>query len=90
MQSVAKVDESLKGDLVSDFRKADISDIDKLILEYASRITHEPASIDRDYIDNLREKGMDDRMLHDIVQAAAYFNYVNRLADGLGVELEEG
>ena len=53
-------------------------------------MTREPAKIDRAYIETLREAGFDDQMLHDAVQVIAYFNYVNRLADGLGVELEEG
>jgi len=60
-----------------------------LILSYAEKITHDAASIDEACIRNLKANGLDDRMLHDIVQVAAYFAYVNRIADALGVELEE-
>ena len=74
--------------MITDYRTADIDQIDRFVLSYAEKITREPASIDRHYIEGLRSAGFDDRMLHDVVQVAAYFNYVNRLADGLGVELE--
>ena len=40
--------------------------------------------------DALRDHDWDDRAIHDITQVAAYFNYINRVADGLGIELEEG
>jgi hypothetical protein len=36
----------------------------------------------------LRAAGLDDRAIHDAVQAIAYFSYINRVADGLGVDLE--
>lgn len=39
-------------------------------------------------MDNLKRLGLDDRSVFDMVHVIAYFNYVNRLADGLGVELE--
>lgn len=41
-------------------------------------------------IDNLKEVGLDDRAIHDLNQVVAYFNYVNRGVDGLGIELEAG
>ena len=43
----------------------------------------EPADLDA-----LRRHGFKDRAIHDIVQVVAYFNYINRIADGLGVDLE--
>ena len=88
MRSLGGIDDALKDQLVTDYRKADITDQDKLILEYAEKITRDAASITQDYIDELKRHDMPDRMLHDIVQVASYFAYVNRLADGLGVEVE--
>ena len=38
----------------------------------------------------LRSQGLDDTAIHDVVQAAAYFNYINRVADGLGIDIEQG
>lgn len=39
-------------------------------------------------VDRLRAHGFDDRGVHDAVQVIAYFNYINRVADALGLELE--
>ena len=88
MRSLGNVEDSLKKQLVTDYRTADIPDRDKLILEYAEKITREPAAISLKCVEGLTSAGFTDHELHDIVQVAAYFNYVNRLADGLGVELE--
>ena len=83
------VDEGLKDQLIADYKKADITEADKLILEYAEKITKTPASITKADIDKLLANGFDKQGVHDIAQVASYFNYVNRLADSLGVELEE-
>lgn len=58
------------------------------MLDYAVKLTHEPASISEADIMLLREVGFDDRAILDICQVTAYYCFVNRLADGLGVELE--
>tara|TARA_B100000700_G_scaffold330826_1_gene459328 strand:+ start:712 stop:930 length:219 start_codon:yes stop_codon:yes gene_type:complete len=52
-------------------------------------LTRDPGSIERGDIDRLRELGFEDRAVLDICQVVSYYNYVNRLADGLGVELED-
>jgi uncharacterized peroxidase-related enzyme len=58
------------------------------MLEYAEHLTRAPWSVGGEEIAKLRRHGFDDRDIHDIVQIAAYFNYINRVADGLGVEPE--
>ncbi|MDF1544034.1 MAG: peroxidase [bacterium] len=88
MHSLGGVKEELKEQLISDYKTADLSDEDKLILGYADKLTTEAYTVDRAYVDFLKSKGLSEHALHDIVQVASYFNYVNRLADGLGVELE--
>ena len=50
--------------------------------------TREPASITRADLDALRAEGWDDRAILDLNQVVVYFNYVNRIANGLGVRLE--
>ncbi|MDX1673529.1 MAG: hypothetical protein R3314_01910 [Longimicrobiales bacterium] len=40
-------------------------------------------------IRSLRDVGLDDRAIHDVCAIASYFAFVNRMADGLGVELED-
>ncbi|HCK60243.1 MAG TPA: peroxidase [Gemmatimonadetes bacterium] len=59
------------------------------MLHYARLLTRSPASIECGDIDRLRELGFEDRAILDICQVVSYYNYVNRLADGLGVELED-
>ena len=59
------------------------------MLDYVLKLTRDPGGMKADDADVLREAGFDDRAILDICQIASYFNYVNRLADGLGVELEE-
>ena len=41
-------------------------------------------------LDALRTRGFDDTAIHDATQVVAYFNYITRVADALGVEPEEG
>ena len=72
----------------SDYRKADLTLADREMLDFAARLTHEPAAVRAADLDRLREHGFDDAAIHDIVQVTALFNYYNRLADGLGIDLE--
>lgn len=88
MRSLGGVSDSLKTHLTGDYSSADLPALDKLILRYAERLTCEAHRIDHEFIESLKTQELTDRMLHDIVQVTAYFNYVNRVADGLGVELE--
>lgn len=60
----------------------------RALCEYAIKLTLEPWKVTRDDVEALRAVGFDDRAIVDANQAASYFNYVNRVADGLGVELE--
>lgn len=65
-----------------------LNDRDAEMLRYALRLTRSPSEIEERHIGRLRSVGFDDRAILDICQVTAYYNYVNRLADGLGVELE--
>lgn len=60
------------------------------MLDYAVKLTRDPGSMTRADAEALRAAGFNDRAILDICQVVSYYNYVNRLADGLGVELEEG
>jgi uncharacterized peroxidase-related enzyme len=74
--------------LATDYRTAAITGADREMLDYALKLTDTPAAIATDDIDRLRGAGFDDRAIHDICAITAYFAFVNRIADGLGVELE--
>ena len=59
-----------------------------MILEYAVKLTREPWNMKQADVEKLREVGFEDVDILDITQITGYFAFVNRLADGLGVELE--
>jgi uncharacterized peroxidase-related enzyme len=58
------------------------------LCDYARKLTLEPAGMRERDLEPLRALGLDDRAIVDANQVVAYFNYVNRVAEGLRVELE--
>jgi len=74
--------------LIQDYRQAQITDSDRAMLDYAIKLTLEPWNMIEDDVIVLREQGFSDAAILDINQVTSYYAYVNRLADGLGVELE--
>ena len=62
---------------------------DNAMLDYAVKLTRDPGGMTQQDVRRLCRAGFDDRAVLDICQVVAYYNYVNRLADGLGVELED-
>jgi uncharacterized peroxidase-related enzyme len=80
--------EKLLAALASDYRKADLQAADLAMLDYAVKLTRSPGDMTEADVSSLRAQGFDDRAIHDICAIAAYYAFVNRIADGLGVELE--
>lgn len=80
--------EALVAAVAADYRTAPITDADRAMLAYVERLTRTPASVTAEDVNALRQAGFDDAAILDICQVAAYFAFVNRMADGLGVELE--
>ena len=80
--------DQLLGTLSRNPRAAELSRADQAMVSFAITLTRRPAAITETDVKNLREVGLDDRAIHDICAVTAYYNFVNRLADGLGVELE--
>ena len=56
--------------------------------DFAVRLTAAPALVGREDVDALRAHGWDDAAIHDAIQVIAYFNYINRVAEGVGVDPE--
>ena len=67
---------------------ARLTPVDRALVTYAEKLTRTPAMMDAADVENLRASGFDDRAIHDVCAIVAYFAFVNRIADGLGVELE--
>jgi alkylhydroperoxidase family enzyme len=79
----------LNGEMVSaleeDYRTAPISDEDKVMLDYVSQLTRDATRITPADHERLRAAGFDDRARLQITLIASWFNYINRVADALGV-----
>lgn len=80
--------DTLVAALATDRERADLAPADRVMLEYVVKLTRTPGDIVGADVDALRAQGFDDRGIHDICAIAAYYAFVNRTADGLGVELE--
>ena len=52
------------------------------------KITHTPAAVSADDVEALRTLGWSDPAIHDAIQVVSYFNYINRVADAIGIEDE--
>jgi uncharacterized peroxidase-related enzyme len=61
---------------------------DTALCAYAEKLTLRPSEMTEADITALREQGFNDRAIHDATQVIGYFNYINRIADGLNVEVE--
>ncbi len=66
-----------------------MTDAERAMLEYVEKLTLTPSSMKEEDVQKLRDAGWTDRDILDICQVAAYFNYRVRMADGLGVDLDE-
>ena len=73
---------------VDDWRRCSLRPLVRTLLDYAEKVTRTPSSCVRQDVEQLRSGGWSDVAIHDAVQVIAYFNYINRIADALGVELE--
>ena len=71
-----------------DYRTAALGHSDRAMLTYADKLTRTPAAMESADVATLGAAGFSDAAILDICQVAAYYAFVNRLADGLGVELE--
>lgn len=73
---------------MADYRAADLEPRTRALCDFAIRLTREPARIAQADIDVLRSHDLDDAAIHDAIQVIGYFNYINRIADAVGVDDE--
>ena len=71
--------------LEDDYRKAPISEQEKVMLDYVVQITRDATRISPADHEGLRAVGFDDKGILQITLIASWFNYINRVADALGV-----
>lgn len=82
-------DDHLVEGLKSDYRKLELDNKTKAMFDYAVKLTKKPHSVEDADIETLRENGCSDDEILDVCQITSYFNFVNRMAEGLGVKLED-
>ena len=75
--------------IASGWRAADLSEADRALCAYAEKLTLYQRDLGPEDLDVLRSHGFDDTAIHDATQVVGYFNYITRVADGLGVEPED-
>jgi uncharacterized peroxidase-related enzyme len=82
------LDEELVKALQEDYKTAPISEQDRVMLDYVTQLTRDATRISQQDHERLRAVGFDDRGILQITLIASWFNYINRVADALGVGRE--
>ena len=81
-------DDELVEALGTDYREASLSPADRAMLDYAVKLTEDPADMVAADLEVLRHEDFTDEAILHIAEIAAYYAFANRIADGLGIELE--
>jgi len=82
------LDKGLVEALEKDYTTAPISPQDRVMLDYVVKLTKDATKVWKDDIARLRSVGFDDRGILQVTLIASWFNYINRVADSLGVGRE--
>lgn len=75
--------------LIDDPREVELPSRQRALVNHSIKLTKTPGRMQESDLQALRDVGLDDRAILDITMICGYFGFVNRLADGLGVALEE-
>lgn len=74
--------------VAQDWRTAGLDAADRALCAYAEKLTRDQQGMREEDVRLLREVGLDDVAIHDAIQVVAYFNYINRIAHAIHVDLE--
>ena len=80
-------DDGLVDQVIDDYTQANLAPRAMAALDYAAKVTRAPSSVEESDVNRLRDAGYSDREIVDIAHVTAWFNYVNRVALGLGTQL---
>ena len=83
------VNDELLEEIETDFESSGLEPRQKAMLRYASKLTSAPNTVESSDIDELRELGFEDSDILGLAECTAYYAYANRIASGLGIELED-
>jgi uncharacterized peroxidase-related enzyme len=81
----ACLDDELAAALRRDYTTAKVSAADRAMLDYVAQLTRDAKAVTPEDLERLRQHGFDDTAILQINLIASWFNYINRVADGLGV-----
>ena len=82
-------EDQLVRQIKTDFHSANLDATTRAILEFAEKVTLAAYTVQPSDLDILRSHGLDDETIFDIVEIVGFFNSINRIADALGIELED-
>jgi uncharacterized peroxidase-related enzyme len=74
--------------LESDYTTAPLTEAERVMVDYVVQLTKDATKISRAHHERLRQAGFDDKAILQITLIASWFNYINRVADSLGVGRE--
>lgn len=83
------LDDDFVDRFATNWRDSGLSTPMLMLLEYLEKLTRQPSSCKKSDILALQTLGWSDEEIHDAVQVCSYFNYINRVAEGLGVDEED-
>lgn len=72
-----------------DWKTAGLDKPTLALVRFAEKLTRTPAAVTEDDVRALRDNGFDDAGISSCVQVVSYFNYINRIAEGLGIDPED-
>jgi uncharacterized peroxidase-related enzyme len=79
------LDEDLIAALRADYKNAPITEAERVMCDYVVQLTKDAVKISPEYHERLRAVGFDDKAILQITLIASWFNYINRVADALGI-----
>ena len=74
--------------LKHDWRQAELAEADNALCAWAEKVTLAPREVGQADVDGLRAAGFSEEAISDAAQVIGFFNYINRIAESLGVDLE--
>jgi uncharacterized peroxidase-related enzyme len=87
LRSVVESDDQREA-IQNDYHSASLTSRETALLDYAVKLTKSPSGMGRNDLEYLRKNGFTDEQLVDAVHCIGYFNFINRVLDGLGVDPE--
>jgi|SRR5579862_1711812 len=87
LRSVVESDKQMNA-VQQDYRTANLTQKEVSLLDFAVKLTKHPSSARIGEVNDLRQQGFDDEQIVDAVHCISYFNFINRVLDGLGIDPE--